>query len=163
MQAARADSNRFLFRHLHLIRPSVLRPDLDHLGKLRRRENQKLWEQHKVSALTSSGDNNLHIFGRCGCSWTRTVHQLVRCFLLKHLGTRVPSNYGTLRFVARQTRNFKMDHVERHRPRDLRYGWTCVRDVLITHQHNCDVWRQLNLINASHDQWCRKLIELKIL
>lgn len=130
-QASRNHSNPLRLCCVHLVCTSVLRSYLNHLGELRQWKDPQIWKQHTLPTSLTSRHHSLYFLGCCCCSWTRIVHQFVRCFLFEHLGPRFSSNHGNMRALARQTRKTQLDHVERHRTCDLRIGWINIRNVLV--------------------------------
>lgn len=147
-QASRTDARSLRVCDFHLVCASMLRANIDHLGELRRRKDQNLCKQHKVSIATPSRDHNFHVLSRRGGSSTRTLHQSFRRFLFEHSRSRFSSDHGALRFVAKPARKVELDYVEGHRTGHLRNGWTRVRNIFIAYQHHRHIRRQKNLINA---------------
>lgn len=126
----------------------MLRSDIDNLGELCRRKDQKFNAEHQVSAVVALGDDNLYFPGRRSRSRARLVHQLVWRFLLEHPRTRFSRHHGDLRVVARQARLVQLDYVERHWTGDFRNGRLSVRHVFVAHQHHRDL-RRVRVIKTS--------------
>lgn len=149
LQAASAYSRSFRDRNFHLLRTSVLCSHLNYLGELRRREDQKLWQQHTISACASLSHHDFYVPCRRSRSRVGLVHQSFRSVLLEHSWTRIPCYHGNLCSLARQARCMQLDHVEGYWPCHFCTGWTRIGHLFIAHQHHRHIRRQNNLVNRS--------------